>query len=129
MTITEWRLAAALTILPAAGCAGRWLAVTDPNRQLQDPYPRDYRVALANDSVVVLHRARLRHDSVVEISGAQTQRDSSASPRAVALFEIRHLELWQSRGERITGGVGLALAVGILGLVWAISRSLGGGGS
>jgi hypothetical protein len=127
--VTEWRIAAALAILPAAGCAGRWLAVNDVNGQLRNPYPRDYRVALANDSVVIFHKARVRNDSLVEISSEQTQRDSSAPPRAVALYDIRQLELWQSRGERITGSVGLALVAGSFVLLWAISRALGGGGS
>ena len=129
MRVTEWRIAAAVAILPATGCAGRWLAVNDLNGQLRDPYPRDYRVALANDSVVVFHKARMRNDSLVEMSSEQTQRDSSAPPRAVALFDIRHLEQWQSRGEQITGGVALALIAAVLGLVWAISRAAGGGGS
>ena len=127
--VAEWRITAALAILPAAGCAGRWLAVKDLNGQLRDPYPRDYRVALANASVVIFHKARMRNDSLVEMSSEQPQRDSSAPPRAVALFDIRQLELWQSGGERVTGSLGLALVTGSFVLLWAISRAVGGGGS
>jgi len=103
------------------GCAGRWLTAGEPMARLErDRYPKDYRVVLRGDSVIVMHGAAFRDDSLVEVAGGS---------RAVALADVQRLDLWQSGGERVTGAVVLGLLAGLIGLIWAIGRAVGGSGS
>lgn len=86
---------------------------------LRDPYPRDYRAVLRNDSVVVLRGAIARNDSVVEVSTAPTSGESPSPARGVAMADVVRLEQWQQGGERVVGGTLLAVVTGSVALlVW-----------
>ena len=118
-----------LALLGAAGCAGRWMRVGEPNIVLRDRYPRDFRVTLRNDSVIVLREAVARNDSLVEVPSGATGRARVGSSRAVALADVERLDLWQEGGERVAGGVAVGLMGGVIALIAILAASLGGGGS
>lgn len=103
-------------LLALAGCTGRWLEVSESRSLPRDRTAHDYRIMLRNDSVVVLHDAISRNDSLVEVSGA--------TPRAVALGDIAHLESWQPGGERVTGGIALTIVAGLLGFIYVIAHAV-----
>jgi len=104
------------------GWAGHWVEVTEPGGSvIRDEYPRDFRVVLQNDSVVTLRDAIVRDDSLVETGGG--------APCGVALADVVRLEQWQSRGERVTGGVALALFGSLALLLWLVGRAVSGSGS
>ncbi len=91
--------------------------------------PRDYRVVLKTDSVVVLHNAVVRDDSLVELASDPNAVQAEPGPRGVALSDVVRIDQWQPRGERITGGVVLSV-LAILGTVgYFIFRGLSGPGS
>jgi hypothetical protein len=98
-----------LLLLAATGCAGRWMAVNEPSRIRPTTVGpgRDYRVVLRNDSTVVLRNAGLHNDSLVEVP----------SGRAVALVDAAHVEFWQSKGERVAGGITLTLVGALVGFI------------
>ena len=110
-----------VAVFAGGGCAGRWLTLGEPvARQARDRHPRDYRVVLRGDSMVLMHDAVVRDDSLVEVGGGS---------HAVALADVQRVDLWQSGGERVTGVVGLGLVAGLFGLIWAVGRAVGGSGS
>ena len=117
-------------MVATTGCAGRWMAVTDPVAKLaRDAYPRDYRVVLRHDSAVVLLDAVVRNDGVVEVPIGETRRERAGPPRGVALADVVRLELWQSGGERVSGGVALGLVAGVIAFIAILAAALTGGGS
>lgn len=103
-------------LLALAGCAGRWLEVSESRSLPRDRTARDYRITLRNDSVVVLHDAISRDDSLVEVS--------REPPRAVALADIAHLESWQPGGERVAGTVTLTLLAILAAIGYIIAKSI-----
>ena len=111
------RVLGLLALLAAAGCAGRWLSVEQPIRPLPTRPPRDYRVVLRNDSVVVLHNAVVRNDSLVEVVRGETDQATSLATRGVDLLDIVRLEAWQSGGERDAGLVTLGLVTAGVGFL------------
>lgn len=84
---------------------------------------------LRNDSTLVLLDAVVRNDSIVEVPPEQTNIARAGPPRAVALADAVEVELWQSPGERVAGGVGLSIVAGLLLVFYAIARALSGPGS
>ena len=124
------RLLRVVVLIAATGCAGRWMGVEQqpihpsPTRQ-----PRDYRVVLRTDSVVVLHNAVVRDDSLVELPSEASAGQAEPGPRGVALSDVVRMDQWQPKGERITGGVVLGV-LAILGTVgYFIFRGFSGPGS
>jgi hypothetical protein len=96
--------------LATSGCTGVWMGQRRPAQQaLADRYPRDVRVTLIDDNIVVLQRAVIQGDSLVESANG----DSATPSTAVALADIQRLEVWQSGGERTAG----AVILGTLGTV------------
>ena len=122
------RVPGLLVLLVAAGCGGRWMSVEQPIRPLPTRPPRDYRVVLRNDSVVVLHNAVVRNDSLVEVVRGEGEPDQATSPatRGVDLADAAQVETWQPRGERIGGGVALGVVAGFLAFIVAVGLAVAG---
>ena len=110
------RVPGLLVLVAAAGCAGRWLSVDQPILPLPNRPPRDYRVVLRNDSVLVLHDAMVRNDSLVEVA--------RPAARGVDLADVVRVESWQPGGERITGGVALGIVAVVAALITAIGLAV-----
>ncbi|HYL56314.1 MAG TPA: hypothetical protein VEU73_12150 [Gemmatimonadales bacterium] len=122
------RVLGLLVLLAAAGCAGRWMSVDQPIRPLPTPPPRDYRVVLRNDSILILHDAVLRNDSLVELP--RQPNDSGVQPSCgVDMLDVVRVEVWQSRGERMTGTIVLGTLAVLAASAWWIFHSLSGPGS
>lgn len=98
------RVRGLLVLLATAGCAGRWLSVDQPILPLPTRPPRDYRVVLRNDSVLVLHDAVVRNDSLVEVARGEPSQAKPPALRGVDLGDVLRVEAWQPGGERIAGG-------------------------
>ena len=94
-----------LVLAAATGCGGRWLSVEQPILPLPTRPPRDYRVVLRNDSVLVLHDAVVRNDSLVEVARGEPSQTERPVLRGVDLADVVQVEAWQPGGERIAGGV------------------------
>lgn len=120
-----------LTLLAAAGCAGRWMTVPEPGRIRQPAVGprRDYRVVLRNDSIVVLLDAVVRDDSIVELPSGQTSLERAGPPRGVALADVAQVELWQPGSERVVGGVTVTVVAVLAVVGYLFFRSLTGPGS
>ncbi len=79
--------------------------------------------------MVVLHNAVVRDDSLVELPSGPNSGQAEPGLRGVELAYVVRIEQWQPRGERITGGVVLAV-LAILGtVVYIVLRGLSGPGS
>jgi len=115
------RVVVVLVLVAATGCAGRWLSVDQPILPLPNRPPRDYRVVLRNDSVLVLRNAVVRNDSLVEVARGEPGQAARPATRGVDLADVGQVEAWQPGGERITGGV----ALGILAVVGAVLTAIG----
>ena len=113
-----------LVLLAAAGCAGRWLRVDQPILPLPTRPPRDYRVVLRNDSVLVLRDAVVRNDSLVEVARGEPSQREGPTLRGVDLGDVMQAEAWQPGGERVTGGVALGFVAVVLAFFTAIGLAV-----
>lgn len=121
------RVLVVLVLVAATGCAGRWLSVDQPIRPSPTRPPRDYRVVLRNDSVLILHSAVFRDDSLVEL---RQRNDSGVQPsRGVDMLDVVRVEAWSPGAERTAGGVIVTLLAGLLTVAYLLLRGLGGPGS
>jgi hypothetical protein len=118
------RVLGLLVLLAGASCAGRWLSVDQPIRPLPNRPPRDYRVVLRNDSVLVLRDAVVRNDSLVEVARGELSQATSPATRGVDLADAVQVEAWQPGGERIGGGVALGIVAAVVALLTAIGLAV-----
>lgn len=113
-----------LVLAAATGCGGRWLSVDQPILPLPTRPPRDYRVVLRNDSVLVLHNAVVRNDSLVEVTRGEPSQPERPATRGVDLADVVQVEAWQPGGERATGGVALGIVAVVLAFLTAIGLAV-----